>query len=79
MPATWRECPSCHDWRTDVRRDHVGAREPCNRCTSHEVGTCECCGYRPDRLKPPQEGGDDPLAAFERSWAHELERRARRR
>jgi len=80
MSATvWRECPSCHEWRTDVTRDHLGARERCGECSSDEFGRCSCCGYKHRALKSPQEGGHDPLACFEESRAAELRRRADRR
>ena len=79
MPTTWRQCPNCHEWRTDVARNHVGAAEPCGKCSHSEFGRCECCGYKPKALKPPQEGGHDPLACFEESRAEELRRRAHER
>lgn len=81
MGQTLRQCPHCRDWRSDVRRDHLGRLEPCSECArrAHEFGRCECCGYKPRSLKPPQEGGHDPLAAFERALAADFERRADQR
>lgn len=39
MPAIWRECPCCGEWRTDVCRKWYGERQKCGDCQVPDYGS----------------------------------------
>lgn len=81
MPATWRQCENCLDWRRDVteRSDYVGRPRVCPHCARAFETPTKTRADRHDRTTAPQAGGYDRLARFEKSLGTDLENRGRAR
>jgi hypothetical protein len=81
MPRTWRQCDHCLAWRCDVapRSDYVGRPTLCGLCTTVVATPTKSRAEVRARHAPPQAGGHDPLAEFERSMACEWQKRADQR